>query len=91
MQDNDPKHTSRLARAFFEDNGVHWWKTPAESPDANPIENRWNELKEYMRRDVKPHNKDKLVNGIADQAKCKKYIRKVLPKIIELEGAATGY
>ena len=27
MQDNDPKHTSRLARAF-EDNGVHWWKTP---------------------------------------------------------------
>ena len=96
MLDNDPKHTSRLARAFFEDNGVHWWKTPAESPDANPIVNRWNELTEYMRRDVKPHNKDKLVNGIAtvDQAKCKKYIRhlrKVLPKIIEMEGAATGY
>ena len=65
-------------------NGVHWWKTPAESPDANPIENRWNELKEYMRREVEPHNKDKLVNGIAefwktvDQAKCKKYLRKVL-------------
>ena len=62
---------------LFEDNGVHWWKTPAESPDANPIENRWNDLKEYMRREVKPHNKDKLVNGIAefcktvDQAKCK--------------------
>ena len=29
IQDNDPKHTSMLARAFFEDNGVHWWKTPA--------------------------------------------------------------
>ena len=24
MQDNDPNHTSRLARAFFEDNSVHW-------------------------------------------------------------------
>ena len=64
LQDNDPKHTSRLARAFFEDNGVHWWKTT-----ANPIENRWNELKEYMRKDVKPHNKDKLVNGIAEFAR----------------------
>ena len=62
------KHTSRLACAFFEDNGVHWWKTPAESPDANPIENHWNELAQriHIRRDVKPHNKDKLVNGIAE-------------------------
>ena len=54
MQDNDPKHTSRLARASFEDNGVHWWKTPAESPDANPLENLWHEVKEYMRSEVKP-------------------------------------
>ena len=66
IQDNDPKHTSRLAHALFEDNGVHWWKTPAESPDANPIENLWLELKEYMRREVKPHNKDELVNRIAE-------------------------
>ena len=49
IQDNDPKHTSKLACAFFEDNDVHWWKTPAESSDANPIENLWHELKEYMR------------------------------------------
>ena len=32
MQDNDPKHTSK---------GIEWWKTPAESPDLNPIENLW--------------------------------------------------
>ena len=45
MQDNDPKHTSRRAKSFFEDNGINWWRTPPESPDANPIENLWHELK----------------------------------------------
>ena len=100
MQDNDPKHTSRRAQAFFEDNDVCWWKTPPESPDANPIENLWHKLKEFIRREVKPQTKDQLVQGIVDfwrtvdRNKCIKYIRhlrKVIPKIIEVEGAATGY
>ena len=45
MQDNDPKHTSRRAKDFFEHHNINWWKTPPESPDANPIENLWHELK----------------------------------------------
>ena len=45
MQDNDPKHTSRRAQAFFATNEINWWRTPPESPDANPIENLWHELK----------------------------------------------
>ena len=45
MQDNDPKHTSAAAREFFAENSINWWKTPPESPDANPIENLWHELK----------------------------------------------
>ena len=28
MQDNDPKHTSILARHFFEEKGINLWKTP---------------------------------------------------------------
>ena len=64
MQDNDPKHASLHAQAFYRDKGINWWKTPAESPDINPIENMWHELKEYIRREIKPRTKDGLIEGI---------------------------
>ena len=100
MQDNDPKHCSRLATDFLAENGVNWWQTPPESPDINPVENLWHELKEYQRRVVKPTSKGELIQGIVefwntvDIEKCRKYIRhlrKVVPKIIEYNGGATGY
>ncbi len=59
--DNDLKHTSIHAREWLIKNSINWWRTPAESPDLNPIENLWHELKEYIKREVKP---TKLVNGI---------------------------
>ena len=100
MQDNDPKHTSNYAKDWMTDNGINWWKTPPESPDMNPIENLWHEMKEYVRREVKPTTKEELVEGLkkfwktVDVAKCTKYIKhlkKVLPKVVELNGNATGY
>lgn len=61
--DNDLKHTSRRAQAFFEVNNINWWRAPPESPDLNPIENLWHELKFYLESKVKPHNKQELVDG----------------------------
>ena len=100
MADNDPKHTSNASKFFLVESGVNWWWIQDKSPDCNPIENLWHEMKEYVRKEVKPTTKQQLIDGICafwstvDVAKCCKYInhlRKVLPKVIELEGAATGY
>ena len=55
---------------------------------------------EFLRREVKPRTKEELVDGIqafwmtVDIPKCRKYIghlRKVIPKIVEVGGDATGY
>ena len=88
MADNDPKHTSCHAQRYLKEKQINWWRTPAESPDLNPIENMWHELKEYIRREVKPKTKEELIDGIeafwstVDIDKCRKYIRhlrKVIP------------
>ena len=88
MQDNDPKHTSKAAKEFFTRESINWWPTPPESPDMNPIENLWHELKEHIRSTVKPTTKKELIDGIVqfwdkvDAFKCCRYIdhlKKVLP------------
>ena len=85
---------------FLRDKGINYWPTPAESPDLNPIENLWHELKHFLRVVVKPMNKEELIQGIhrfwdnVTPEKCKRYIghlNKVLPAVVEREGRASGY
>ena len=100
VQDNDPKHCSLAARQFYEESGIMWWPTPPESPDLNPIEMLWHELKEFIRRVVKPTSKQQLIDGIkafwetVTPEKCQKYIghmKKVIPCVIENKGGPSGH
>ena len=97
MQDNDPKHTSRSTVQYMTDHEINWWPTPPESPDLNPIEMLWNEMKNYCElaqtRD-ELHQKILAFWRTVTPSKCRKYIGhlpKVLPVVVEKEGNASGH
>jgi transposase len=44
LQDNDPKHKSRLVRTWLFNHGIQCLTFPPYSPDLNPIEHLWADL-----------------------------------------------
>ena len=65
QQDNDPKHTSKKAKNWFEEYKVNVMEWPAQSPDLNPIENLWADVKEVVAA-AKPTTKGSLWNVVKE-------------------------
>jgi hypothetical protein len=66
QQDNDPKHTSRVAKEFIAENRICVIDWPSNSPDLNPIENMWQIIKNKVEKRM-PQNVDELTRFLIEE------------------------
>jgi len=99
QQDNDPKHTSKLVKAWFTENEVNVMSWPSQSPDLNPIEHLWGELKRRIGTKTF-RNAEELWQYVQKTwyefpvPTCRKLIAsmpKRIAKVLQNKGGYTGY
>ena len=98
QQDNDPKHTSRKAKNWFEDHHYEVMVWPAQSPDLNPIEHLWFTLKRRLAEQPEP---PKGITGLWERverewerieaATCQGLIQSMPRRVQEMLKAKGGY
>ncbi|KAK3526009.1 hypothetical protein QTP70_012796 [Hemibagrus guttatus] len=99
QQDNDPKHTSKSTSEWLKKNKMKTLEWPSQSPDLNPIEMLWHDLKKVVHA-RKPSNVAELQQFCKDEwakippQRCNRLIAsygKRLIAVVAAKGGPTSY